>query len=62
VTEVGRQPWVVHGVLRTADVVTPMSGLVVPLLTFTLLYLVLAAIAIVLLRRQVFGPRRERDE
>ena len=30
VTEVGRQPWVVYGVLRTADAVTPMPGLVVP--------------------------------
>ena len=32
VTEVGRQPWVVQGMLRTADAVTPMPGLVVPML------------------------------
>jgi cytochrome d ubiquinol oxidase subunit I len=44
VTEVGRQPWVVQGVLRTADAVTPMPGLVVPMTLFTLLYLVLGAI------------------
>ncbi|NUQ19710.1 MAG: cytochrome ubiquinol oxidase subunit I [Gemmatimonadaceae bacterium] len=49
VTEVGRQPWVVQGVLRTADAVTPMPGLVVPLLLFTLLYLGLAAIVVALI-------------
>src|ERR1019366_6319620 len=35
VTEVGRQPWVVQGMLRTADAVTPMPGLVVPFTLFT---------------------------
>ena len=29
-TELGRQPWVIQGVLRTRDAVTPMPGLVVP--------------------------------
>jgi cytochrome d ubiquinol oxidase subunit I len=53
VTEVGRQPWVVQGFLRTADAVTPMPWLVVPFTLFTLLYLMLAAIVVVLLRRQV---------
>src|SRR5262249_14743826 len=32
VTEVGRQPWVVYGQLRTADAVNPGPGLVVGLL------------------------------
>ena len=31
VTELGRQPWIIHGVMRTADAVTPMPGLIVPL-------------------------------
>jgi cytochrome bd ubiquinol oxidase subunit I len=44
VTEVGRQPWVVQGLLRTSDAVTPMPGLDVPMLLFALLYLGLAAI------------------
>ena len=39
VTEVGRQPWVVQGILRTADAVTPMPGLIVPMLLFALLYI-----------------------
>ena len=52
VTEVGRQPWIIYGVLRTADSVTPMPGLLVPFLTFTLLYVLLGAIVVYLLRQQ----------
>ncbi|HUS66764.1 MAG TPA: cytochrome ubiquinol oxidase subunit I [Kofleriaceae bacterium] len=52
VTEVGRQPWVVYGVLRTADSVTPMPGLIVPCVTFTLVYLGLAAAVVAVLRHQ----------
>ncbi len=58
VTEVGRQPWIVRGVMRTADAVTPMPNLVVPFATFTLLYLMLGAIVVVLLKRQVFASTR----
>jgi len=69
VTEVGRQPWIVYGVMRTAEAVTPMPGLVVPLVMFTLLYIFLAAIVVWLLRRQVIEsplivisqPEGERD-
>jgi cytochrome d ubiquinol oxidase subunit I len=53
VTEVGRQPWVVQGVLRTADAVTPMPGLVVPMTIFALLYLGLGAIVVTLIRSLV---------
>ena len=59
VTEVGRQPWVVQDVLRTADAVTPMPHLVVPFVTFTLLYLVLGVTVIVLLTRKVFTAPEE---
>jgi cytochrome d ubiquinol oxidase subunit I len=44
VTEVGRQPWIIGGIMRTADAVTPMPGLPVPMVVFALLYLGLAAI------------------
>jgi cytochrome d ubiquinol oxidase subunit I len=44
VTELGRQPWVIYGVLRTAEAVTPMPGLIVPFLTFTLLYCFLGVV------------------
>ncbi|HET6976487.1 MAG TPA: cytochrome ubiquinol oxidase subunit I [Pyrinomonadaceae bacterium] len=53
VTEVGRQPWIIHGVMRTSEAVTPMPGLVVPFITFTVLYIFLAAITVWLLFRQV---------
>lgn len=53
VTEVGRQPWIIYGLVRTADAVTPMPGLTIPFATFTLLYVGLAGIVLVLLRRQV---------
>lgn len=60
VTEVGRQPWVIYGVMRTEEAVTPMPGLVVPFLTFSVLYLFLAVVVVYLLRRQVFqSPKIE---
>jgi cytochrome d ubiquinol oxidase subunit I len=55
VTEVGRQPWVVRGVLRTTDAVTPMPYLAVPLVLVTLLYCGLGAVVLVMLRRHVFA-------
>lgn len=53
VTEVGRQPWIIYGVMRTADAVTPMPGLIVPFITFTLLYIFLAIVTAWLLLKQV---------
>jgi cytochrome d ubiquinol oxidase subunit I len=52
-TELGRQPWVIQGVLRTRDAVTPMPGLVVPFVVFTLLYCFLGVIVAWLLYRQI---------
>jgi cytochrome d ubiquinol oxidase subunit I len=49
VTEVGRQPWVVQGLMRTADAVTPMPGLAVPMVLFTLLYAGLGLIVVMLI-------------
>jgi len=53
VTELGRQPWVIFGVLKTADAVTPMPGLIVPFTAITLLYCGLAVIVGSLLYRQI---------
>lgn len=52
VTEVGRQPWIIYGVMRTEDAVTPMPLIVVPFVTFSALYIFLAVIVVFLLRRQ----------
>lgn len=66
VTEVGRQPWVIYGLMCTADAVTPMPGLIVPLTTFTLLYIFLSVILVFLLRRQFLEtaprPRKLSEE
>ena len=59
VTEVGRQPWIIQGVMRTSEAVTPMPGLFVPFITFTVLYIFLAVITVWLLLRQVAASPRE---
>lgn len=60
VTEVGRQPWVIYGVMRTADAVTPMPGLAATFVLFSVLYIFLAITVAYLLRRQVVqSPRLE---
>jgi cytochrome bd ubiquinol oxidase subunit I len=61
VTEVGRQPWIIYGVLRTADAVTPMPGLIVPFLLFTLLYCFLGVIVAWLLYRQILRSPKSRE-
>jgi cytochrome d ubiquinol oxidase subunit I len=53
VTELGRQPWVIRGVMRTADAVTPVGGLLLPFALFTLIYFVLGISAVWILRREV---------
>ena len=58
VTEVGRQPWVIYGVMRTADAVTPMPGLVYPFAAFTTLYCFLGVIVAWLLYRQIIRSPR----
>ncbi|MEP7271788.1 MAG: cytochrome ubiquinol oxidase subunit I, partial [Acidobacteriota bacterium] len=61
VTEVGRQPWIIYGIMRTSEAVTPMPGLIVPFVTFTLLYLLLGAVVAWLLFRQVAQSPRENE-
>ncbi|MDO1447118.1 cytochrome ubiquinol oxidase subunit I [Rhodocytophaga aerolata] len=53
VTEVGRQPWILYGIMRTSDAVSPMSGLMYPMITFTILYLILAFLVTWLMARQI---------
>ncbi len=55
VTELGRQPWIIHGVLRVRDSVTPMPHLVVPLVGTVLLYLLLGFVVVLLLWRHVLS-------
>jgi cytochrome d ubiquinol oxidase subunit I len=53
VTEVGRQPWIIHGIMRTSDAVTPMPGIQYSFYLFTIVYLSLSFTVIFLLKRQI---------
>jgi cytochrome d ubiquinol oxidase subunit I len=53
VTEVGRQPWIINGVMRTADAVTPMPGIAYSFYIFTAVYISLSLIVTFLLYRQI---------
>jgi cytochrome d ubiquinol oxidase subunit I len=55
-TEVGRQPWIVYNVMRTADAVTGAKGLPVGLATLAVVYLLLAGLVVWLLRRLARSP------
>lgn len=55
VTEVGRQPWTVYGLVRTTEAATPLGFMWLPLVSFTLVYLGLAAVVLAVLRREVQG-------
>jgi cytochrome d ubiquinol oxidase subunit I len=50
-TEVGRQPWVVFGIMRTMDAVTGAHGIPVGYATLVLVYIGLIVVAVWLLRR-----------
>ena len=62
VTELGRQPWVIYGVLRTADAVTPMPGQPWRTGVFALIYVFLAVVVTVLLSRQIVRSPKHTGE
>ncbi len=51
VTEVGRQPWVVYGLLKTSDAVNPASGISLGLPVIVVVYGLLSVVLVVVLRR-----------
>jgi cytochrome d ubiquinol oxidase subunit I len=53
VTEVGRQPWIIHGVMKTSEAVTPMPGIQYSFIMYVILYSVLAFTAVFLMNRQI---------
>jgi cytochrome d ubiquinol oxidase subunit I len=53
VTEVGRQPWIIYGIMKTADAVTPMPGIAYSFYLFLTIYLILTIVVIFLLYRQI---------
>jgi cytochrome bd ubiquinol oxidase subunit I len=59
VTEVGRQPWVVHNVMRTKDAITGASGVWVTFSVVLALYAVLGAATVLTLRAMARRWRAE---
>ncbi|QNL50924.1 cytochrome ubiquinol oxidase subunit I [Olivibacter sp. SDN3] len=53
VTEIGRQPWIINGIMLTVDAVTPMPGIVYSFYLFTMVYISLSCIVVFLLYRQI---------
>jgi cytochrome bd ubiquinol oxidase subunit I len=63
-TEVGRQPWTVYGLLRTADSVAPsLTGgdVLISLLLYVVVYLVIYPVGLFLMLRLVWGGLAPRD-
>lgn len=53
VTEVGRQPWIIYGIMKTMDAVTPMPGIQYSFYFFTAIFVSLSFIIVFLLARQI---------
>ncbi len=64
VTESGRQPWIVSGILRTADAVSPVPGasIVTTLALFVLVYGVVFSLGIYYINRLIAKGPEERVE
>jgi cytochrome bd ubiquinol oxidase subunit I len=61
VTELGRQPWIIAGILRTEDAVTRVPHLQLPFLLVSALYCALGVIVVWLLAAHVIGDPNNRD-
>jgi cytochrome bd ubiquinol oxidase subunit I len=63
VTETGRQPWVAHGILRTADTVSPVAAHVVAvsLVLFVVVYGIVFALGIYYINRLIARGPEEPD-
>lgn len=55
-TEVGRQPWIVWGVQRTTEAVTPVPGLYTGFAVVAVVYVVLTVTTVAVLRRIARAP------
>ena len=53
VTEVGRQPWIIHKIMKTKDAVTPMPGMVYSFYLYVAVYSILSVAVIWLMTRQI---------
>ena len=61
VTEVGRQPWIIHDIMRTKDAVTPMPGIKYSFYMYVCLYLILGITVTWLMNRQIRSLNTSKD-
>ncbi|CAA6821048.1 MAG: putative Cytochrome bd2, subunit I [uncultured Aureispira sp.] len=59
VTEVGRQPWIIYKVMRTADAVTPMPGIQYSFYITLFVYSFLSVVLIWLMKRQISAIHKD---
>jgi cytochrome bd ubiquinol oxidase subunit I len=62
VTELGRQPWAIYGILKTSDSVTPMPGIQYSFYLVTFIYLCLSFIVFWLMKRQIAAFHASNEE
>jgi cytochrome d ubiquinol oxidase subunit I len=53
VTELGRQPWIIYRIMRTEEALTPMPGIIYPLVLISVVYIVLTFLSFYLMNRQI---------
>lgn len=59
VTEVGRQPWIIYGILKTVDALTPRPGIVYTFILYTCMYGFLSMVVALLIARQTALLQKE---
>jgi cytochrome d ubiquinol oxidase subunit I len=62
VTEVGRQPWIIYGIMRTADALTPMPGLVASFAGTCAIYALLGLVAGAVMWRLITALEQSESE
>src|SRR3712207_7233867 len=58
----GRQPWIVYGILRTADAVSPAPGLYLGFYAVVVIYVLLTGLTVFVLRRLAGSADTPRSE
>jgi cytochrome bd ubiquinol oxidase subunit I len=53
VTELGRQPWIIYGIMKTSESITPVPGQIFPFLFFVTVYILLSVMGVWLMSRQI---------
>ena len=59
VTEVGRQPWIIYGVMKTSEALTPRPGIWFSFGLYAFIYALLSVVVALLLTRQIGALHRE---